>query len=211
MTTHEKVIIVDADAREGTALHRDLLDPETAHVRVRLPDGSELLVDRALLQEGDEGRYRLPLRYAELQQAAHDSGQRPIVIPVIEETLRVAKRVVARPVRVVKSVEEQQVTVDETFAEEDVEVERVQVDREVDGPVSIRYEGDTVIIPLLEEVAVVEKRLRLREEVRIRRRRTARTLAEPVTLRREDVRVERGDSTGDESGGQASTHASSER
>jgi len=179
---------------------------------VRLADGGTLLVDKSLLQqEGGEGRYRLPVRYADLQQVARDGGDRPIVIPVIEETMTVEKRLVTRPVRIVKSVEERQVTVDETFAEEDIEVERVQVDREVDGPVSIRYEGDTIVIPLLEEVVVVEKRLRLREEVRIRRRHTTRALTEPVTLRREEVRVERGEPTGDEAGGQANTSTRAEQ
>lgn len=211
MTTHEKVIIVDADAREGVAQPQDLLDPQAAHIRVHLADGGTFLVDKSLLQEGGEGRYRLPVRYAELQQAVRDGDDRPIVIPVIEEMMTVEKRVVTRGVRVVKSVEERQVMVDETFAEEDVEVERVQVDREVDGPVAIRYEGDTIIIPLLEEVVVVEKRLRLREEVRIRRRRTARALTEPVTLRREEVRVERGQPTSDHSGEQASTGTRTEQ
>lgn len=199
MATHEKVIILDADAREGVAEQHDLLDRNVERVRVHLPDGGTLLVDKTLLQEGTEGHYRLPLRYAELQQAARGGGEQRIVIPVIEETLTVGKQAITRRVRIVKSVEERQVSVDETFAEEDIEVERVQVDREVDGPVSVRYEGDTIIIPLLEEVVVVEKRLRLREEVRIRRRRTMRALSEPVTLRREAVRVERGEPTTDES------------
>lgn len=198
MTTDDRVIILDAEAREGVARRQEMFDTGRAHVRVQLAGGQTLLVDKTLLREGDEGRYRLPLRYAELEHALSTGDEPPLVIPVIEETMTVDKRAVTQRVRIVKSVEARPVMVDETFAEEEVEVERVQVDREVDGPVSIRYEGDTIIIPLLEEVVVVEKRLRLREEVHIRKRRTARTLSEPITLRREAVRIERTEETGSE-------------
>ncbi len=49
----------------------------------------------------------------------------------------------------------------------------------------------TTIITLLEEMAVVEERLRAIEEVRITRRRTTRQAAQHVTLRREEALVER--------------------
>ena len=54
---------------------------------------------------------------------------------------------------------------------EDCEVERVQVKRILDQPAEIRQDGDTLIIPLMEEVLVVEKRLMLREELHIKWRR----------------------------------------
>jgi stress response protein YsnF len=49
----------------------------------------------------------------------------------------------------------------------------------------------TTIITLLEKEVVVEKRLRVTEEVRTTRRRTTRQAAQHVTLRREEVLVER--------------------
>jgi stress response protein YsnF len=61
----------------------------------------------------------------------------------------------------------------------------------IDGPVGIRQEGDTMIVPILEEVLVVEKRLMLKEELRITTMR--RTASEPqhFTLRSEEAIVER--------------------
>ncbi|MCU1257248.1 MAG: hypothetical protein JWO80_133 [Bryobacterales bacterium] len=50
-------------------------------------------------------------------------------------------------------------------------IERVQVDRIVAEPPVQRQEGDTLVLPVVEEVLVVEKRLMLREEIRITRRR----------------------------------------
>jgi hypothetical protein len=47
----------------------------------------------------------------------------------------------------------------------------VQIDRIVAEPPVQRQEGDTLILPVVEEVLVVEKRLMLREEIRITRRR----------------------------------------
>lgn len=54
---------------------------------------------------------------------------------------------------------------------EDCDVERIPIKRIIDEPAEIRHEGDTLIVPLMEEVLVVEKKLMLREELHIKRRR----------------------------------------
>jgi uncharacterized protein (TIGR02271 family) len=59
--------------------------------------------------------------------------------------------------------------------------------------VAIREEGDTTIIPLLEEIIMVEKRLVLREELHVRKRRIEEPHTEQITLRREEANVERRD------------------
>ncbi|MCA1628121.1 MAG: YsnF/AvaK domain-containing protein, partial [Acidobacteria bacterium] len=61
-------------------------------------------------------------------------------------------------------VREREEIVDELLLKEAVEVERVIINREVDAPVPVRYEGETMIVPVLEEMLVVEKRLVLKEE-----------------------------------------------
>ena len=53
---------------------------------------------------------------------------------------------------------------------ESVEVTRVPIDKVVETAPEIRTEGDVTILPIVEEVLVVEKRLVLKEEVHIRRR-----------------------------------------
>ncbi len=50
-------------------------------------------------------------------------------------------------------------------------IEHVQIDRIVAEAPPQRQEGDTLILPVVEEVLVMEKRLMLREEIRITRRR----------------------------------------
>jgi hypothetical protein len=59
----------------------------------------------------------------------------------------------------------------------------------VNEPPSVRYVGNTTIIPLLEEVAVVKKQLVLREELRITRVSTELRHPQSVMLKRETVDV----------------------
>jgi stress response protein YsnF len=119
------------------------------------------------------------------------------VIPVVEERAVVLKRKkLTGGMRVRTVVREDEEVIDEPLTTEEVEVERVPLDRWVDAPVPVRQEGLTTIITLLEEVVVVEKRLRATEEVRITRRRTTRQAAQHVTLRREESVVERLDAAG---------------
>lgn len=124
-------------------------------------------------------------------------------VPVVEERAAILKRRrLTGGVRVRTVVREEEALIEEPLASEDVEVERVPLDSWVEGPVPVRQEGDTTIITLLEEVMVVEKRLRAIEEVRITRRKTVEQSAQAVTLRREEAVVERlgadGSSTDDQ-------------
>ena len=119
------------------------------------------------------------------------------VIPLVEERPVILKRKkVTGGLRVRTVVRESEEVIDQPLTTDEIEVERVPVDRWVEAPVPIRQEGETTIITLLEEVVVVEKRLRATEEVRITRRRTTRQAAQHVTLRREEAVVERLDAAG---------------
>ena len=114
------------------------------------------------------------------------------VVPVVEETAVVRKeRVATETVRLHKRVHEAEEVLDVPVQTEAIEVERVPVGRWVDAPVEVRREGDTTVYPVVEEVVVVEKRLRLVEEVRVTRRQETRRVQERVALRREEVVVER--------------------
>lgn len=79
----------------------------------------------------------------------------------------------------------------ETLSHEEVEVERVPVDREVSAMPAIREEGDVTIVPVVEEILVVERRLRLKEELHIRKVRRTEEVEVPVTVRATRATVER--------------------
>lgn len=78
-----------------------------------------------------------------------------------------------------------------TLERGDVEVNRVTIDQVVDTVPEVRVEGDLTIVPVLEEVLVVEKRLVLKEELHIRRTRSTETIDVPVSLRKQEAVVER--------------------
>lgn len=101
------------------------------------------------------------------------------------------RRVVTGRVRVRATTEAYEATASGVLEGEDVEVERVSMNVYVDAPPAVRTEGDLTIVPVVEEVLVVEKRLMLIEEVHIRRVATAQAVEEPVTLRRQRAIVER--------------------
>jgi stress response protein YsnF len=127
--------------------------------------------------------------------------QDPIRVPVYQEEAQVDKRIVdtGRGVRIHKIVAEHLYQIDETLTHDELQVSHVPVDRIValDQAPATRYEGDTLVVPVLEEVLVVERRLRIKEEVRITRIRREERHADTVVLKSEQVSVERFDEAGD--------------
>lgn len=121
------------------------------------------------------------------------------VLPIVEEELRVSKRETMERVRVRTVTETRDELVRQELQGERVAIERVPVDRLVEpgAPApQVRTEGDVTILPVVEEVLVVEKRLLLKEELRISRRATTEVAEIPVTLRKQRAIVERLDSEG---------------
>ena len=122
------------------------------------------------------------------------AGDREVVLPLLEEEISVAVRpVTTGRVRVHVTTATQQRQVDENLETTKVDVERVAIGRVVDSHPPIREEGDVTIIPVVEEVLVVERRLVLKEEVRVRRVRTEEHHIETVVLRVQHATIERAD------------------
>jgi uncharacterized protein (TIGR02271 family) len=173
------------------------LDGRRAEVLVSFEGGQQVLVPLELLVRQEDGRYRLTVNlaaWARPRRAGANPPELPLVLPVMEESLTVVTRPVETGrVRIRKVVREREELVDPPLLREDVSIERVPINRVVKGPVPVRYEGDTMIISLLEEVLVVDTRLLLREEVHITTWRTETHTPERVTLQREEVTVERAD------------------
>jgi stress response protein YsnF len=127
--------------------------------------------------------------------------QELIRVPVLQEEAWVEKRIVdtGRGVRIHKTVAEHPCQIDERLLRDEVEVTHVPVDRIVplDQAPATRYEGDTLVVPVLEEVLVVERRLRIKEELHITRTRREERHVDTVMLKSEQVGVERFDEHGD--------------
>ena len=114
------------------------------------------------------------------------------VIPLVVEEAHISKReVTTGRVRVETRTELVEETVRAELTSGTVDIERVAVNREIDRVPDIRTEGDTIVVPVVEEVLVVERRLVLKEELHVRRRTTTEAVEVPVTLRKQRVDVVR--------------------
>jgi stress response protein YsnF len=86
------------------------------------------------------------------------AGQQEIAaIPLVEERISVGKRQVeAGRLRIRVSVDQREERVPVTLAYDEVEIERVPKNLPLSELPSVRLEGNTTIIPVVEEVVVVE-------------------------------------------------------
>lgn len=114
-----------------------------------------------------------------------------ISIPVIQETAKIGKHLVeSGTVRIDKKVHEKEVVVEVPVEHDEMEVKRIPINQYIKTPPpAMRYEGDTMVIPVLKEVVFTEKRLMLVEEVRVTKRKNKETVQEKVNLRKEEVTV----------------------
>ena len=166
-------------------------------VTVRLASGGRVRVPvRLLRREGDE-QYHFEDSFerfaAERREAA--SVVEEEALPLVEEEVRVRKekRETGR-VHIRKRVREHTETIDEPLLRETVDVERVPIGTVITAPAQTRRDGDTTIIPIMEERLVVVKELVLKEEVHVTRHQTTHHEPQDVTLRREEAEVERSNS-----------------
>ncbi len=119
-----------------------------------------------------------------------DEGTVDEVLQLHAERLDVRRRVrQTGEVRVAIQTRNRDEQVDEQLNRREVRVERVAIDRFVDQMPEVREEGETTVIPVVEEILV--RRLFLKEEVRVTRIDTTHPHRETVTLRYQDVVISR--------------------
>ena len=120
-----------------------------------------------------------------------ESTETPAV-QLVAEDLSVSKetRETGR-VRISTHTREREVLIDENLARERVEIETVPVGQKVDAMPEVRQEGDATIVPVVEEVLVVERHLMLKEEIHIKRVRSTERHQEKVALRHQEAVVTR--------------------
>jgi uncharacterized protein (TIGR02271 family) len=140
--------------------------------------------------EPNDGGRKLSLA-AESEQASTDSTDDP-KLTLLAEELEVQKEAVETGrLRVSKQTRTREALVDETLLSEQAEVETIPVGRQISEMPSVRQEGDTIIIPIVEEVLHTERRLILKEEVKITRRRKTEQFQDRVPLRYQEAVITR--------------------
>jgi uncharacterized protein (TIGR02271 family) len=184
--------IVDAGGRPASIVSLQHAGLDTL-AWVRVANGPQVLVPVSLFALQPDGAYRLPFSF----DMPADGGDARMSFPVLREELQLDKRIVdtGKGVRVHKTVTEDEQVIDQPLLRDELVVEHVLVGAvvaEANLP-QTRYEGETLVVPILEEVLVVQKQLRLKEEVRITRHKREVRASQAVKLRVEQVSIERFD------------------
>jgi len=191
-------MVVTRDHVQGRIV--ESLAPDTVNGEqylVHFDNGQEFVVPTSVLRyNAADSYYSLDVTLDELMHGTTrpqtQTTSDEIIIPLVAEALQVGKEeVITSVVRVHKFINEREEVVTQPLNREDISVERVAINRLIDTAPDVRQEGDTMIVSLVEEVLVVEKRLMLREELRITKRQTTEEHSETVVLRSEDATVER--------------------
>jgi len=211
MPEESELQIIGQGGLKGALLGAALYLDHKQYRLIRTDTGRDYLVPAEAVRRQDDGSHLLTLTPEQVEQYAVErhmerdrlkraepaapaagAGVEEIVIPLAAEEVHVAKRAVERNrLRVHKRVKEFDTVVDEPLMQDRYVVRRVAVNKPVDGPVESRVVGDTLIVPLLEEVIVTGKRLMLREELHITRTSEERREPRTVKLRKEYVEIER--------------------
>lgn len=118
-----------------------------------------------------------------------------LTVQIVEERAQVSiEKVETGRIRVRTRTESVEQLVSQELQSNLVGVHRVAINRMLaadEPPPRIREEGSVTIIPVFEEILVVEKRLVLLEEVHVRNTARGETVGIPVTLRKQHALVER--------------------
>ena len=142
------------------------------------------------MSEPDDGE-RNRLLSAEKERSSADSVDNPKVFLAAEE-LSVGKETVETGrLRVSTQTRTREALIDENLLREHAEVETIPVGRQIFEMPTVRQEGDTIIIPIVEEVLHTERRLILKEEVKITKRRKTEQFHDRVTLRYQEAEIKR--------------------
>lgn len=127
----------------------------------------------------------------DIASASVSGGTPNDTIKVYEETLKVDKRLVETGrAKIHVTVSEHDEAIETMLMHQDVVVNRVAIGTEIAAMPPVRREGETIIVSIVEERAIVEKRMFLKEELHIHIGQTNRMETQVVSLRREHAEID---------------------
>jgi hypothetical protein len=139
--------VYDETGRIGSLLSTSRFLDSRSEKTIRLDSGQEITVPSASLKVQPDGSFRL-------LRAETTSPATPAAVEALE------------PAEVLEPDQLRNAG----FFQDEYDIEHVAIGRILDAPVAQRQEGDTLVLPVIEEVLVYRRKLYLREEIRITRR-----------------------------------------
>jgi uncharacterized protein (TIGR02271 family) len=149
-----------------------------------------LKVGAAVVSGPNDGERKFLLS-AKSEQSSQDFVDNPKLTLLAEELSVEKEAVETGRVRVTKQTRTREAFVDENLLREHAEVKTIPIGREISETPSVRQEGETIVIPIVKEVLHTERRLILKEEVKITRRRTSEQFQDRVAFRRQEAVITR--------------------
>jgi uncharacterized protein (TIGR02271 family) len=138
----------------------------------------------------NDGERKLPVA-ADSEQTPKGSIDDPKLTLLAEELSVEKETVETARLRISKQTRTREAFVEESLRSEHAEIETIPVGRQIFEVPSVRQEGDTIIIPIVEEVLHTERRLILKEEIKITRRQKTEQFHDRVTLRYQEAVITR--------------------
>lgn len=151
--------LVTTNGETGHVFRRARFIDPSEQSRVVLKDGTELIAAANSLEPQADGSFLL--RVPEKGSSGHNGSAE--------------RRPLQQEARTEPDATQPGST--ETLFADEVGIERIAVNQVVDQRPGNRQEGDVLVIPVVEEILVVQKRYMIKEEIRINRSRHA--VAEP--------------------------------
>ena len=173
------ISIVREDGLRGT-----VSDVEEAELLIDFEDGSRSKIKPETLVEQEDGSYLI---------SSSDIEEEKVIQLIQEEFTVETEKVETARVTVNKRVETREEVVYTPTTSEEVVIEHIPINKLLDNkiPKVRKTEDGVLIIPVVEEIVVVEKRLLFKEEVHISKRRITTNVPQTIVLRREVIDVER--------------------
>ena len=114
------------------------------------------------------------------------------IIRVHQEALHISKEVVEkRKIQIHKNVHTETVTHDIPLLNETIKIEHIDFNKEITEIPKVRVEGNVTIIPVIEEVAMVTKKLMLVKEVYLTKEQHKKVEHIENKLRKETVTIDK--------------------
>lgn len=114
------------------------------------------------------------------------------IIRVHQEGIDISKKVVdRRKISLHKSVNTETVSHDIPLLRDNIRIEHITFNKEVAEIPKIREKGNMIIIPVIEEVAVVTKKIMLVKEIHITNEQTEKIEHIETSLRKESVTIDK--------------------
>ena len=130
--------------------------------------------------------------FVEAQKTDMQEDNAGMVIPVIQEQITFDKQVIeSGKVRISKRIVEHEELVDVPLFREEVDIEHVPINQFVETQPQVRQEGNTMIIPVVQEQVFYQKRLLLVEELHVKKQIVEEHKPQQITLLKEEVNITR--------------------